>query len=111
MKDYTVTKEIKLTDSKREEFLEHDKKIVMLKMQIAGLTTQLHDLQEELDRQIGDVKKSAQEYHSLIENTAKELGLDMDKKWAFNTVELKYILEEPVEEPASEPEVEAKTDE
>ena len=99
MKDYTVTKEIKLTEKKRDEFIEHDKKIVMLKMQIASLATQIHDLEQEVTNQIGEVKKAAQEYHALIETTAKELDLDMNKKWVFNTVELKYILEETEEEP------------
>jgi len=98
MKDYIVTKEIKLTDSKREEFIECDKKIVLLKTQIAAITIQLHDLQEGLDKQINEVKKLAQEYHKLIETTAQELGLDVDKKWMFNTAELKYILEEESKE-------------
>ena len=98
MEDCKVTKEIKLTDSKREEFLEHDKRLVMIKMNIANLSSQIYDLEKSKDEQIEEMKKAAQEYHTLIENTAKDLGMDMKKPWTFNTMELKYTLEEDPDE-------------
>lgn len=87
------TKEIELSEKKREEFLEQDKKIVMLKMNLAALAVQMNDLEDSKKKLIEDMKEAASTYHKLIEDTAKEVGLNLEEeKWSFNTVELKYVL-------------------
>lgn len=94
-KDFKVknTKEVELSEKKKEEFIEQDKKIVMLKMNLAALAVQMNDLEEAKAKVIAEMKEAASDYHNLIEETAKEVGLNLEEeKWTFNTVELKYVL-------------------
>ena len=87
------TKEVELSEKKKEEFIEKDKKIVMLKMNLASLAVQMSDLEEAKTRLISEMKEAATAYHNLIEETAKEVGLNLEEeKWTFNTLELKYVL-------------------
>lgn len=87
------TKEVELSEKKRAEFLEQDKKIVMLKMNLAALVVQMSDLEAAKQNLIDEMKNAAADYHKLIEGTAKEVGLNLEEeKWVFNTAELKYVL-------------------
>lgn len=94
-KDFKVknTREVELSEKKREEFIAQDKKIVMLKMNLAALVVQMSDMEDAKKKLIEDMKEAASEYHKLIEGTANEVGLNLEEeKWTFNTVDLKYVL-------------------
>jgi len=87
------TKEVELSAKKREEFIEQDKKIVMFKMNLAAIAVQINDLESAKENLISEMKSAAADYHKLIEETAKEVGLNLEEEnWTFNTVELKYVL-------------------